>query len=157
AIAGVPTAQGSVSVTALGTVGTLHLTGISAPVAAVAGGNTNVGDIALDPGLVAVSNRGGQSVSLIDPATLSVVATVTIAANSLKNIAVPPNRGRAVVAANNCINNFGSVPCSIALNYIDLTTTPPTLLGSTPNPDGDTITGVEVTGDSRFAIVGGQT
>lgn len=140
-ISGVPTARGPVSVRAVGTVNGASRSGSSIPVPPVANGTTNVGDITLGGGFIAVANTNSDTATIIDPSTAppSVVATVPTGPEPI-GASVTPDGSTAL------ISNFASGTVTL----VDLTTTPPSVRG-TPVSVG-TNESTAVTSDSRFAV-----
>ena len=142
-ISGVPTARGSITVRAVGTVNGVSRSGTSASVPPVANGTTNVGDITLGGGFIAVANSNSNTATIIDPSTNppTVVATVPTGGSFPIGASATPDGSTAL------ISNFNSG----SVTRIDLTTTPPSVKG-TPISIGTATESTAITSDGRFAV-----
>jgi YVTN family beta-propeller protein len=141
-IRGVPTVRGNISVRAVGTVNGVSRSGTSTSVPPVANGTTDVGDITLGGGFIAVSNSNSNTATIIDPSTTppTVVATVPTGFFPI-GASVTPDGSTAL------ISNFDSGSVTI----VNLTTTPPAVRG-TPISIGTATESTAITTDGRFAV-----
>jgi len=140
-ISGVPTVRGSISVRAVGVINGATRAGLSASVPPVVGGTTNVGNITLGGGFVAVANTDSNTATIIDPTTAppTVVANVPVGFFPI-GATVTPDGSTAL------ISNFDSGTVSL----INLTATPPAVRATIPI--GSLTESTAVTTDSRFAV-----
>jgi YVTN family beta-propeller protein len=155
-IAGIPTVSGLVSVNAEATITGTTLARSSAPMPPVVGGITSVGDIDLDPGYVVVTNTTDVTVSIIDPASLSVVATVPIPGETnLYGVSVTSNRKVAAVAGVDIYRDFSDIYIEHSdIFYIGLTGGAPAITSASTVSTGNIISAVATTSDGQFAVAG---
>lgn len=143
-LAGVPTAQGDITISATAIAGGKTLRGKSVPTPPVPAGTTNVGDIVLrNGGFIVVANTSSNTATVIDPSTTppTVLATLPTGGSFPIGATETPDGSTALVS------NFNSG----SVTLIDLTQTPPVVRG-TPISIGTLTESTAVTSDSQFAI-----
>jgi len=142
-LAGVPTVQGDITISASASVGGKVIRGRSAPTPPVAGGNTNVGDIILRSGsFIVVANTNSNTATVIDPSTTPPTLLATLPVGGF-----PIGASESPDGSVGLVSNFSSN----SVTLIDLTQTPPVLRGN-PVSIGTSTESTAVTSDSRFAI-----
>jgi YVTN family beta-propeller protein len=144
----VPTALGDIVVSASALIDGIVRSAISASVAAVLGGTTNVGDIVLGSGnRIVVANASSGTATIIDisQATPTVVATIPTGGSNPIGVSMTPDGSRALIA------NFNSG----TVTFLDLTATPPVVIG-TPLATGGSTESVAITASGQFAVTAGN-
>lgn len=142
-LAGVPTVQGDITISASALVGGKTLRGKSAPTPPVLGGTTNVGDIVLrNGGFIVVANTNSNTATIIDPSTTPPTVLATLPTGFF-----PIGASETPDGSTGLVSNFSSG----SVTLIDLTQTPPVVRGN-PISIGTLTESTAVTSDSRFAV-----
>ncbi len=143
-LAGVPTVQGNITISASAVVGGKTLRGKSAPTPPVPAGTTNVGDIVLrNGGFIVVANTNSNTATVIDPSSTPPTVLATLPTGGF----FPIGASETPDGSTGLVSNFSSG----SVTLIDLTQTPPVVRGN-PISIGTLTESTAVTSDSRFAV-----